>query len=79
MHLTALSPDQTAKRPTLAGWPFCLQISDLPESDVERAMGIENVEQSMLRGPMTGIRGETLIGFPLIFNDSPEKGRDYGS
>ena len=33
--------DQTAKRPTLSGWPFCLQINDLPESDVERAMGIE--------------------------------------
>jgi len=25
-----------------------LQINDLPESDVERAMGIENVEQYMI-------------------------------
>ncbi len=33
-------------------------------NSVERAMGIENVEQSMLRGPMSGIRGGTLIGFP---------------
>jgi len=52
-----------------------LQINDLHESDVERAMGIENGEQSMLRGPMTGIRGETLIGFPLIFNGFAEKGQ----
>lgn len=37
-------------------------------------MGIENVEQSMLRGPMTGIRSETLIGFSLIFNGFAEKG-----
>ena len=41
--------DQTTKKPTLAGWPFYLQINDLPESDVERAMGIENVEQGMKR------------------------------
>ncbi|MDD3355173.1 hypothetical protein [Zoogloea sp.] len=53
-----------------------MQINDLSESDLERAMGIENVEQSMLRGPMTGIRGETLICFPLIFNGFFEKGRD---
>jgi hypothetical protein len=30
-----------------------LQINDLPESDVERAMGIENVEQSMDGSPTT--------------------------
>lgn len=52
-----------------------MQINDLQEFDVERAMGIENVEQSMLRGPMTGIRGESLIGFPLILNGFTEKGQ----
>jgi hypothetical protein len=30
-----------ARRPTLSSWPSCLQINDLPESEVERVMGIE--------------------------------------
>jgi hypothetical protein len=33
--------DQTTKRPTLLGWPFCLQIKDLREFRVERMMGVE--------------------------------------
>ena len=33
--------DQTTKKPTALGWLFLLQTNDLPESDVERAMGIE--------------------------------------
>ncbi len=33
--------DQTTKKPTRGGWLFLFQINDLPESDVERAMGIE--------------------------------------
>ena len=33
--------DRAAKRPSSSGWPFCLQINDLPECAVERAMGIE--------------------------------------
>jgi hypothetical protein len=32
------------KKPTAFGWLFLLQIEDLPEFDVERAMGIEHVE-----------------------------------
>jgi len=31
------------KKPTGDGWLFLLQINDLPEFDVERAMGIEHV------------------------------------
>jgi len=31
----------TTKKPTGLGWLFLLQINDLPEFDVERAMGIE--------------------------------------
>jgi hypothetical protein len=31
--------NQTAKKPTRKGWLFCLQINDLLEFDVERAMG----------------------------------------
>jgi hypothetical protein len=36
--------DRAAKRPSSSGWPFCLQIKELLELDVERAMGVENVE-----------------------------------
>jgi len=45
-----------------------LQIKDLPESDVERAMGIENVEQGMVRCLITPIADFTLTGFPLVLN-----------
>jgi hypothetical protein len=45
-----------------------LQINELPESDVERAMGIENVEQSMDGSPTTSLAGSTLAGFPLGLN-----------
>jgi hypothetical protein len=36
--------DRAAKRPSSSGWPFCLQIKELLELDVERAMGVDNVE-----------------------------------
>lgn len=35
------SIDQTTKKPTENGWLFCLQINDLSEFYVERAMRIE--------------------------------------
>jgi hypothetical protein len=40
-----------------------LQINDPPESDVERAMGIENVRQCIIRSLITSI-----AGFPLALN-----------
>lgn len=46
--------DQTTKKPTRKGWLFCLQINDLPEFYVERAMGIENVDLGMICGPEVG-------------------------
>ena len=60
--------DQTAKWPTSGGWPFCAQINDLPESDVERAMGIENVDPGMAGSLTTPLAGCTLAGFPLALN-----------
>ena len=65
---TRPTSDQTTKRPTPSGWPFCLQINDLPESDVERAMGIENVDPGMARSPITPSAGGTLAGSPLALN-----------
>lgn len=55
--LPASGPTSTQKQKgqPLEGWPFDAQINDLPESDVERAMGIENVEQRMARSPATPI------------------------
>ena len=35
-----------AKKPTLQGWLFTLQINELPEFDMERAMGIEPTAQA---------------------------------
>jgi len=35
---------------------------------VERAMGIENVEQGMVRCLITPIADFTLTGFPLVLN-----------
>jgi hypothetical protein len=40
--------DQTRKKPTAAGWLFLLQIKDLHEFGVERAMGIERAKLPLI-------------------------------
>jgi hypothetical protein len=60
-----LLPD-SRKKPTGFGWLFLLQINDLPEFDVERAMGIEHVDLTInplavgLNRPGTSRRSEAL-------------------
>ena len=44
------------------------ELKALRESGVERAMGIENVEQGMVGSLTTPLAGATLAGFPLAFN-----------
>ncbi len=53
---TKAKTEQTTKKPTGLGWLFLLQINDLPEFDVERAMGIEHVglgSLSLSMSPLT--------------------------
>jgi hypothetical protein len=40
--------DQTTKKPTAPGWLFILQINDLRQFDVERAMGTEHNTQPIV-------------------------------